>query len=145
MWWPHGDAREKGRVITARRERPGLTSAGSPLLQPFHPADHGDLSSLICAGPARLLLESVCPFQPGCGFGSERPDCCHLNGSCLCLPKPCAPTITPSLPWASLAGGAVGWGVHTSGLLLELLPNQFITAAHRNLSNMQNTGWVYTG
>lgn len=112
MWWPHGDAREKGRVITARRERPGLTSAGSPLLQPFHPADHGDLSSLICAGPARLLLESVCPFQPGCGFGSERPDCCHLNGSCLCLPKPCAPTITPSLPWASLAVGLWG-GVST--------------------------------
>lgn len=91
MWWPHGDAREKGRVITVRRERPGsspqlVPCCSSPLIQEIH----GDLRSLVCAGPARLLLTAcVLPsLAAGCGFGSERPDCCHLNESCLCLPKP---------------------------------------------------------
>lgn len=63
--WPHGDAREKGRVITVRRERlsssPGLTSAGFPLLQAFHPADPWRPQIPCLCWPSQAAADSVCP------------------------------------------------------------------------------------
>lgn len=50
----------------------------------------------------------------GSGFGVRKarllpPECC-----CVRLPKPCAPTITPTLPWVRLAGGGCGVGCPSS-------------------------------
>lgn len=82
-----------------RREGKGRVAAlASP--QPVPPCSSSFIQE-IHEDPAWLLLTAcVLPsLAAGCGFGSPRPDCCCLNGSCLCLPRSCAPAIAPTLPW----------------------------------------------
>lgn len=92
---------EKGWVAALASPQP-VPPCSSPFIQEIH----GELRSLVCAGPARLQLTAcVLPsLAAGCGFGSQRPDGCCLNGSCLRLPKSCAPAITLTLPWPGWQG-----------------------------------------
>lgn len=130
-------------MITVRRERPGFTSAFFPL------SSSRSWSPQIphLCWPSQAAADSVCPLQPGCWLWF------WVRKTILLPPEWVLPVLTQTLCSNNHSNptlGQPGWGggcgvgcpssstpAHTSGQLLELLPSQFITAAHSETCRTQ--------